>query len=306
MSNKYVKKSFMCSNDVVVLMYLIICVCLDSGMLQQIERYMKQAIVAKSPHVASAALVSTLKMYHMNPDVVKRWVNEAQEALNSDNVMIQFHALGLLYQIKKRDQLAVSKLVAKLSRSSLRSPYACCLLIRVAFNLIETSGEGTGSQFFEFIENCLRHRHEMVIYEAAHAMVNMNGITAKDLAPAVSVLQLFCSSPKPTLRFAAVRTLNKIAMNHPAAVTACNLDLENLISDSNRSIATLAITTLLKTGNESSVDRLMKQITSFMTEISDEFKAVVVDAIKALCHKFPRKHGILLNFLGSMLRDEGL
>jgi hypothetical protein len=36
-------------------------------------------------------------------------------------------------------------------------------------------------------------------------------------------------------------------------------DLESLISDSNRSIATLAITTLLKTGSEFSVDRLMKQ-----------------------------------------------
>ena len=47
-------------------------------------------------------------------------------------------------------------------------------------------------------------------------------------------------------RFAAVKTLNKVAMKHPAAVTACNLDLENLITDSNRSIATLAITTLLK------------------------------------------------------------
>jgi len=35
-------------------------------------------------------------------------------------------------------------------------------------------------------------------------------------------------------------------MTHPAAVTACNLDLENLITDVNRSIATLAITTLLK------------------------------------------------------------
>ena len=37
-------------------------------------------------------------------------------------------------------------------------------------------------------------------------------------------------------------------MTHPAAVTACNLDLENLITDVNRSIATLAITTLLKVG----------------------------------------------------------
>lgn len=35
-------------------------------------------------------------------------------------------------------------------------------------------------------------------------------------------------------------------MIHPDAVTSCNVDLESLISDNNRSIATLAITTLLK------------------------------------------------------------
>ena len=70
-------------------------------------------------------------------------------------------------------------------------------------------------------------------------------------------------------------------MKHPAAVTACNLDLENLITDVNRSIATLAITTLLKTGSETSVDRLMKQISTFMSEISDEFKIVVVQAIRS-------------------------
>lgn len=65
-------------------------------------------------------------------------------------------------------------------------------------------------------------------------------------------------------------------MDHPGTVTACNVDLENLISDSNRSVATLAITTLLKTGSEASVDRLMKQIATFVNEISDEFKIVVV------------------------------
>lgn len=42
-------------------------------------------------------------------------------------------------------------------------------------------------------------------------------------------------------------------MLHPDVVTSCNVDLENLISDTNRSIATLAITTLLKvrTGSHS-------------------------------------------------------
>jgi coatomer protein complex subunit gamma len=61
-------------------------------------------------------------------------------------------------------------------------------------------------------------------------------------------------------------------MAFPLTVTLCNLDLENMISDSNRSIATLAITTLLKTGSESQVERLMKQISTFMSEIADEFQ----------------------------------
>lgn len=85
----------------------------------------------------------------------------------------------------------------------------------------------------------------------------------------------------------------QVAMTHPMAVTNCNIDMESLISDQNRSIATLAITTLLKTGNESSVDRLMKQITNFMSDIADEFKIVVVEAIRSLCLKFPLKYRAL-------------
>ncbi|XLR64664.1 hypothetical protein S83_015336, partial [Arachis hypogaea] len=81
-----------------------------------------------------------------------------------------------------------------------------------------------------------------------------------------------------------------VPMTHPMAVTNCNIEMESLISDQNISIATLAITTLLKTGNESSVDHLMKQITNFMFDIADEFKIVVVEAIISLCLKFPLKY----------------
>jgi len=284
-----------------------LCTITDPVMLQAIERYMKQAIVDRNPAVSSAALVSSLHLSNTGggQEVVKRWANEVQEAVTSDNVMVQYHALGLLYHIRKTDRLAITKLLTKLTKMSLKSPYAVILLIRIACKIIEEEDSDSSSPYFDFVESCLRHKSEMVIYEAAHAIVNMKRTSSKELAPAVSVLQLFCSSPKPTLRFAAVRTLNKVAMTHPAAVTACNLDLENLITDSNRSIATLAITTLLKTGAESSVDRLMKQIATFVSEISDEFKIVVVQAIRSLCQKFPKKHGILLNFLSGMLRDEG-
>uniref|UniRef100_UPI00398F3B1B coatomer subunit gamma-2 n=1 Tax=Pristiophorus japonicus TaxID=55135 RepID=UPI00398F3B1B len=282
-----------------------LCRITDMTMLQGIERYMKQAIVDKVASVSSSALVSSLHLVSTSYDVVKRWVNEAQEAASSDNIMVQYHALGLLYHIRKTDRLAVTKMVNKFTKCGLKSPFAYCMLIRIASKLLEETEGGQDSPLFDFIEGCLRNKHEMVVYEAASAIVHLPNCTARELAPAVSVLQLFCSSSKPALRFAAVRTLNKVAMKHPSAVTACNLDLENLITDSNRSIATLAITTLLKTGSESSVDRLMKQISTFVSEISDEFKVVVVEAISALCHKYPRKHSVMMNFLSNMLRDEG-
>jgi coatomer protein complex subunit gamma len=67
------------------------------------------------------------------------------------------------------------------------------------------------------------------------------------------------------------------------------MDIETLISSTNSSIATFAITTLLKTGNEGSVDRLMGKMSAIMADITDEFKITIVEAIRTLCLKFPSK-----------------
>lgn len=73
--------------------------------------------------------------------------------------------------------------------------------------------------------------------------------------PSPTVLQLFLSSPKATLKFAAIRTLAQLAQTHPIAVQTCNLDMEKLINDDNRSVATFAITTLLKVSSLLDVPR---------------------------------------------------
>lgn len=279
---------------------------IDATMLGAIERYIKQAIVDRNAFVASSALMSGLRLFRNCPDVVRRWINEVQEAVNSTSDMVQYHALSLLYKIKQHDRLAVSKIVQQLSKGSLRSPLATCLLIRYTSNLLHEDMNSTNAKVsYQFLESCLRHKSEMVIYEAAKAMCNLPGVEKNDISPAITVLQLFLSSPKPSLRFAAMRTLSEIATVHPISVARCNDDMESLVSDSNRSIATLAITTLLKTGTETSIERLMKQISSFMNEIGDEFKIVVVKAIRELCIKYPKKHRVMVGFLATFLREEG-
>lgn len=155
----------------------------EPAIIQSIERYMKQAIVDKTPAVASAALVSSLHLLLSgNHDVVRRWGNEVQEAVNADSSMVQYHALGLLYHIKRTDRLAVSKLVSKFATARggafLRSPLAMCLLIRIACRVVyEEKGKADiEKQLVEFLESCVRHKNEMVVYEAAYALVSLRQV----------------------------------------------------------------------------------------------------------------------------------
>ena len=277
----------------------------DSTMLSAIERYLKQAIVDRNAFVASSALMAGLRLFDSCPELVRRWINEVQEAVNSSSEMVQFHALSLLYKIKQHDRLAISKIVQTLSKGSLRSPLATCLLIRYTSKLlVNDPSSPSAKSSVQFLENCLRHKNETVIFEAAKALCNLRGIESVEFNAAITVLQLFLSSPKPALKFAAMRILSEVAVHDQNAVSKCNEDMETLVLDSNRSVATLAITTLLKTGSDNSIDNLKKQITSFMSDISDEFKIVIVKAIKEIYMKSP-KHKPMLAFLATFLREEG-
>ena len=137
-------------------------------------------------------------MIRGSPDVVRRWVNEVQEALHSTSEMVQFHALSLLYEIKQHDRLAISKMVAQLTRGTISSPMATCLLIRYITTILRGHGSDmlastNGRAAYQFLELSLRHRSESVIYEAAKALILLPCVEERDLAPAVAVLQLFLS-----------------------------------------------------------------------------------------------------------------
>lgn len=127
-------------------------------MIQGVERFFKAAIVDRNTSISSAALVSSYHLHPIAKDVIKRWANEAQEALSpksagsgfnagssgsgfgggfmsgygssspstqqgfqsyqSNSYITQYHALGLLYAIRHQDRMAITKLIQQLSGSS--------------------------------------------------------------------------------------------------------------------------------------------------------------------------------------------
>lgn len=54
----------------------------------------------------------------------------------------QYHALGLLYHLRKNDRLAVTKMLNKFTKSGLKSPFAYCMLIRIASKLLDETEAG--------------------------------------------------------------------------------------------------------------------------------------------------------------------
>lgn len=300
---------------------------LQASTVPAIERLIKTAIVDKTPSVSSAALVSSYHLLPVARDVVRRWQSETQEAASgtkssggfslgfgtshsnltaaNTNFMTQYHAIGLLYQMRSHDRMALVKMVQQYSAAGVvKSPAATVLLVRLAAKLAEED-PNLRKPMMQLLDGWLRHKSEMVNFEAAKAICDMRDVSDTEIVQAVHVLQLFLTSPRAVTKFAAIRILHNFATFKPDAVRQCNPDIEALITNSNRSIATFAITTLLKTGNESSVDRLMKQISGFMAEITDEFKVTIVEAIRTLCLKFPSKQAGMLAFLSGILRDEG-
>ena len=70
--------------------------------------------------------------------------------------------------------------------------------------------------------------------------------------------------------------MNRVASQQPQLVGICQAELEGLITDTNRSVASLAISTLLKTCNEDSVQKLLKQISNYLPDLGIDFKIEII------------------------------
>ncbi|KAL9184124.1 hypothetical protein ACHAXT_002210 [Thalassiosira profunda] len=303
---------------------------IDSAMLGSIERYIKQAIVDEDRQVSNAAIVSASHLFGQSQDnatIVRRWVNEVQEMLVkqtgrgrvSNEDMVQANALRLLCQMKGHDRLGMAKVLQKFSAiagSGIRSPMAIVILIRLCGKLLHdemSTAHASVAEMknmsplckigFDFLDGSLGHRDPMIAYEAAKTYCLLP-VETHNLSRAMECFRQMLLSDRPAERFAAVRTLSKVA-EHPRAVALCNEGLEHCVDDSNSQIATLAVGVLLKTGTETTVDRMLGKIATLITEMPDEFKIKMLDSLEGLCLKYPAKHRSIVAFLAGVLREEG-
>ncbi|KAK5773605.1 hypothetical protein RI543_005122 [Arxiozyma heterogenica] len=298
---------------------------LDESTAFSAERLLKSAVVNKHPAVSSAALCTSYHLLPISETTIKRFSNEAQEAIvdlkqfphsSMDNsefypnstFISQYHALGLVYQLKKNDKMSLLKLVRQFAEANtLKNQLAKVQLVKLVNDLIHRDPQ-LFTQFQSLLDNWLTNKYESVQLETAKLItsfsINNSHLVSQELyISAINTLRSLLTVPRVTTRFAALRVLNRISINNPEKIMVCNPELESLINDSNRNISTYAITTLLKTGNAKNISSLVSTITKFIHEVSDDFKIIIIDAVRTLSLNFPQEWKSIVKFLIDVLKN---
>ncbi|EPY21484.1 coatomer gamma subunit [Strigomonas culicis] len=277
---------------------------MDSTMYNALDRTIVELMNSQNPGVVTAALVTAIHMAHTNAELPKKWWPQLMNIMNDGN-KAQYLNMALLHMTRKNDRFSVNKLVDQAQRGQLR-PLALCLLIRMCAEHLQEDFEGS-IPLYTFVCSMMKQVDDMVVFEALKAICSLRTITDKEVMPAVLVLRSYLTQQHSVAFFVTVSLLSECATMHPAVVAPLNTELESLVLSSDRNIATLAITALLKTGTEDTIDRLVGQLTltGQFGEFGDEFKIVIVDAMRVLNAKFPSKFEVLLAFLFKMLNTDG-
>ncbi|CCK72591.1 coatomer subunit gamma KNAG_0K02280 [Huiozyma naganishii CBS 8797] len=296
---------------------------LDESTAFSAERLLKNAVVSKNQSVSSAALCTAYNLLPISEVTIKRFSNEAQEAImevktapmsaRSEFVskaphITQYHALGLVYELKRNDKMALMKLIQQCSDGFvLKNQFARMELMKIVNDLIHRDTQ-LFAQFQQLFNVWLQDRSSLVSLETAKTITTFAiahpRLVSPDLfATTVNVLRKLMNEFNCGAKLGAVKVVNKMAMVSPEKVAVCNPELESLLSMSNKELATFAITTLLKTSNEDNISNLIGRITEFVHKVSDDFKITVIEAIRTLSLKFPKEWKVIIKFLIDVLKN---
>jgi len=133
---------------------------IDEQYVQSLDRFIKQALLSKSDHNVSAALVSMIELFKkggQSIELVKKSINELQEKLmNAKDGYVQYQALLILFELKKNDQMSCLKLLFQLAQSKINANITKCQLIRfIKQSLLNNTAidQRTAKTFVQYIES---------------------------------------------------------------------------------------------------------------------------------------------------------
>ena len=243
-----------------------------------------------------------------DPDHIRKCVNDIQDLLLSKPSACHYHAINVLYNIKKQDMMSFVKIMLLIiSKNSSYGILATIQLIRYSKEILESDLLDSNSEkaVFMWLAKQLNKNNTIVI-EVSKTLVSMKNVSNSDLIAAVSSLNIYLLSMNPINVFAALKIYDKL-VDQPskASLLTSTTDIEAHLTNNNKAVKSLSLSILLKVCREDKVVELLDKAYEIFTEMPDSVKYNVLNAAEDISRKYPEKTKDIIYFLWRCLRDRG-
>ncbi|TBU16581.1 subunit gamma of vesicle coat complex [Ordospora colligata] len=264
---------------------------LPADMIYDFGKYVSQAFVSPSVIRRDMAVLVSCKLLRDGFSEVKEWIDDVD---SNDDSMTSYHAARFLMQTRKL-RLGIVE--------SLRGPSGI-----IGARVVVEQAKSGNSEALAMLKKLLgsKYSDEMVFIEAAKGVCVIGEEYASQLVQqTVQSLRIFLKSTNIALQFSAMRIISGLALRYPHKTSIANKEVEDLVMSENKTISMFAITSLLKTGTEETIDRLVKLIPGMIAEMSDGLKKIAIETLETLSNTFESKKPVFIDFLSSALSQKG-
>ncbi|EPR79945.1 SEC21 protein [Spraguea lophii 42_110] len=223
--------------------------------------------------------------------IIKKLVSlKALEYGLSSNDISGYYTLGLIYEMKKNDDQYLFRLVQKKSAGYLAM--GMLRILRKVFYLDRKLNT-------QILQEFLGSREEFVILEATKVVDSLEEDGVVFLTQTLNNLRILLRNNNPVMKIAALRVINNLSKKFPKKIELINKELERQAKNN-----FLVMQILLRTGTESTIDKLVEQIPD-SKNLPENFKTELILVLENLSKKYPSKKSKFLELLKENMINQG-
>ena len=252
----------------------------------------------------SAGLMCCLAFINMGyPQYPQKSIQKIKEELKAGKYT-QYHAALVQYALIRKtangDAIRLKQLSENLkSNINNGNSLSSQVLINVS---LEASNASKSADPLAAIKMQLNSSNLIVQLDAARAILASQYASPDLVSSAVTRLNSLLQSGSHIAQYAVLRTISQYAPTRREDFATCNAALERLLSDSDSSLSALAAVSLLHTGFETAIDRVLPAIKEFSEKLSIDQQAQLLRSCVELTSRCPNKTETIIDFMWATFR----
>lgn len=264
-------------------------------------RFIQQLISSSEPLATSSALLSAFSYINIGGmKEVRNWLADIKASFRKGGYS-QYHAQLLLYKIYQGDGISLKQKAEEWKNACSRNSLQAHVLIQCA---LEASNLLKSVEPLNIIKDLLSHRSPITCLDAVRAILSSELASPDLISATINRLHGLLQSPTKLTIFAALRTISQYAAKRREEFAICNSTLERLLNEPDKQISSLAAISLLHTGFEATIDRVLPKIGEFTAKLSTDQLSNLLQSCVSLTVRCPVKAESIISFMWTNFRQQ--